>query len=97
LPSIEFRGKDGEVHGVYGYADYAALQAAAAAAGADAQGSPPPSVAQALRSSGALAAAEVAALCGRPVPVAAAELWRMATEWQAKPERLGTAELWTLA
>ena len=34
--------------------------------------------------------------CGLARPAAAAELWRMATEWQVKPERR-TGELWTLA
>ena len=29
LPSLEFRGSDGVVHGVYGYTDYASLAAAA--------------------------------------------------------------------
>jgi predicted DsbA family dithiol-disulfide isomerase len=34
LPSLELRGEDGVVHGVYGYTDHGALRAAAVAAGA---------------------------------------------------------------
>ena len=58
---------------------------------------PAPSVCDALRRFGTMSAAEVAAVCGLSGPAAATELWRLATEWQARPERLGTAELWTRA
>lgn len=97
LPSVEFQGADGTVHGVYGHADYGLLREAAAAAGAQADDSPLPVVSQALRELGPMAVAEVASVCGMPAPAASAELWRLATEWQVKPERVGTAELWTLA
>ena len=97
LPSLEFRGPDGEAHGVYGYSDYPALAAAAQAAGAQLDPGPAPSVCDALRRFGTMSAAEVAAVCGLSGPAAATELWRLATEWQARPERLGTSELWTRA
>jgi predicted DsbA family dithiol-disulfide isomerase len=97
LPSLEFRGPDGQVHGVYGYSEYPELRDASLAAGAQSAGAPAPSVTEALRQFGSLAAAEVAAVCGLPGPAASAELWQLATEWQVKPERFGTAELWTLA
>ena len=97
LPSLEFRGPDGQVHGVYGNSDFPELAEAAQAAGAQPSGAPPPSVGEALRQFGSMSAVEVAAVCRLPGPAASAELWRMATEWQAKPERVGTAELWTPA
>jgi putative protein-disulfide isomerase len=97
LPSLEFTGPDGQTHGVYGPSDYPTLRAAAQASGAQPAQSAPPPVPEAFRRFGAMAAVEVAAVCGLPVPAATAELWRLATEWQAKPERLGTAELWSPA
>jgi predicted DsbA family dithiol-disulfide isomerase len=96
LPSLEFRGEDGQVHGVYGATDYDSLTAAAQAAGAQPGGSGAPSVEQALRQFGSMATPEVAAVCGLPGPRAAAELWRLATEWAVKPERRGSGELWSL-
>jgi putative protein-disulfide isomerase len=97
LPSLEFRGADGSVHGVYGFAGYEELRAAALAAGAEPRGASIPSVEDALRRFGAMASAEVAAVCELPGPRAPAELWRLATEWRVKPERVGSGELWTLA
>ena len=99
LPSLEFVAVDGEVHGVYGPSDYASLAAAAVAAGAapsPAAGAPP-AVEDALRVFGSMATAEVAAVCDLPGPRAPAELWRLATEWRVRPERVGSGELWTLA
>jgi hypothetical protein len=39
----------------------------------------------------------VAAVCELNGPLAAAELWRLATEWQVRPVRVVTGELWELA
>ena len=99
LPSLEFVGLDGEVHGVYGPSDYASLAAAAIAAGARPASAAgvPPAVEVALRTFGPMATAEVAAVCDLPGPRAPAELWRMATEWHVRPDRVGSGELWTLA
>ena len=97
LPSLEFRGGDGVVHGVYGYSDYASLAAAAIAAGAQPAGGAPPGVEDALRAFGSMATAEVAAVCDLPGPRAPAELWRLATEWRVRPDRVGSGELWTPA
>lgn len=97
LPSLEFRGSDGVTHGVYGPTDYASLAAAAIAAGAQPAGGAPPSVEDALRRLHSMATAEVAAVCDLPGPRAPAELWRLATEWRARPDRVGTGELWMLA
>jgi len=97
LPSLEFRGSDDEVHGVYGAAGYEPYREAALAAGADPVGSRPPSIEQALARFGTMSTVEVAVVCELPGPRAPAELWRLATEWKVKPERVGSGELWTLA
>jgi putative protein-disulfide isomerase len=68
--------------------------AAARAAGAEPCATPPSNVEEALRRCGPLAVPEVAALCDLPGPRAAAELWRLALEWRARPERRLTGELW---
>jgi predicted DsbA family dithiol-disulfide isomerase len=98
LPSLEFVGGDGVVHGVYGPADYSALRAAAVAAGASpASRCGPLSVDDALRRFGTMATAEVALVCDLPGPRAPAELWRLALEWRARAERVGTDYLWSPA
>lgn len=102
LPSLEFVAADGTVHGVYGYSDYGSLYAAAVAAGATpaggaSPGGAPPGVEEALREFGSMATAEVAAVCDLPGPRAPAELWRLATEWRVRSDRVGSGELWTVA
>ena len=97
LPSLEFVAADGAVHGVYGPSDYGALRAAAVAAGAPAVLDGPRSVEDALRRFGTMATAEVASVCDLPGPRAPAELWRLATEWRVRAERVGTEYLWSLA
>ena len=99
LPSVEFLIGDGRpVHGVYGFSDYRTLrdEALVAGAAAPAESSRPP-VEDALRRFGSMATAEVASVCDLPGPRAAAELWRLATEWRVRAERVGGGELWTLA
>jgi protein-disulfide isomerase-like protein with CxxC motif len=81
LPSASF---DGE-HWVFGSAPYEDWRAAALAAGARPSGGPPPSVSDALARFGRMAAPEVGAVCDLPGPKAAAELWRLATEWRVRP------------
>ena len=97
LPSLEFVGPDGAVHGVYGYSDYASLAAAAIAAGAEPAGGAPLGVETALGVFGSMATAEVAAVCDLPGPRAPAELWRLAAEWRVRPDRVGSGELWAVA
>lgn len=100
LPTLELRGEDGEdgeVHRVLGPPDsYDAWRAAAVAAGAEPLGTGPPGIEDALRRFGRMATAEVAAVCELPGPRAAAELWRLASEWRVRPERRLTGELWSL-
>lgn len=100
LPSLEFvSAADESVHGVYGPSDYAALRAAAVAAGAVSSTGPAgtPSVEDALRRFGTMATAEVASVCELPGPRAPAELWRLALEWRVRTDRVGTGYLWSLA
>lgn len=98
LPSLEFQG-DGPQSAVYGYADHAVLREAAMTAGAQPRpgAERAPTVEEALRRFQPMATAEVAAVCQLPGPRAPAELWRLASEWRVRPERLGSGELWTLA
>jgi hypothetical protein len=95
LPSLEFQGQDGRVHGAYGYSRYETLREAASAAGAVAE-STTPSVAEALSRFGPMATAEIAEVCRLPGPTAPAALWMMATDWRVRRESCGTGELWTL-
>ena len=44
-----------------------------------------------------MATPEVAVACALPGPHAAAELWRLATEWRVRPEQALTGELWQAA
>jgi hypothetical protein len=50
-----------------------------------------------VRRFGRLATPEVAAASDLPGPRAAAELWRLATEWRVRPERALIGELWSPA
>jgi predicted DsbA family dithiol-disulfide isomerase len=94
LPSLEFRGPDGQVHGVYGYVRYEPLRQAALRAGA--VGEPQAlSIEQALSRFGPMATAELAEVCELPGPTAPAALWKLASEWQINVERCGTGELWS--
>ncbi len=72
----------------------AAEELAGAVARAGAQTREAPSVEEALRRFGRMAVPEVAAVCRLPVPRAAAELWRLAAEWRARPERVLGADIW---
>jgi putative protein-disulfide isomerase len=69
----------------------------AALVDAGAQPGPLPGVEEALGRFGRMATPEVAAVCDLPGPRAAAELWRLATEWRVRPERHLGGEIWALA
>ena len=56
-----------------------------------------PDVAEALRRWSRLALPEVAEATGLPLPRAAAGLWGLALDFRARPERLGSGELWSPA
>ncbi len=59
--------------------------------------SPKLDVVDALARFGSMATPEVSEVCELPGPRASAELWKLATDWKVKYERLGTGELWTKA
>lgn len=96
LPTAVFAGEDGLRHHVFGPAPYDELRAAAEAAGAKASAGPP-EVLDALRRFGRMASREVEVVCDLPEPRAAAELWRLASEWRVRPVRVLTGWLWELA
>jgi len=98
FPSFEFRAdgasaSDPPLSAVYDSGDPDELRAAALAAGASANG-PLPGVEDVLRRFGRVATPEVVAACDLPGPRAAAELWRLASEWRVRAERVLSGELW---
>lgn len=97
FPSAVFVGEDGSRHGVYGRASYERYREAAEAAGARPSRDRPPSIAEALRRFERLASREVEIVCDLPEPRAAAELWRLASEWRVRPVRVLTGWLWEAA
>jgi putative protein-disulfide isomerase len=97
FPSVLFVGEEGARHGAWEFRSYADLRAAAEAAGAVPTGERLPGVLDALRRFGTMATVEVAAVCELPGPRAAAELWRLASEWRVRPVRVITGELWELS
>jgi putative protein-disulfide isomerase len=101
FPSFEFRpdgaaASDPPAAAVYDSGDPGELRAAAVQAGATAAAGLP-GVEDAVRRFGRLATPEVAAACDLPGPRAAAELWRLATEWRLRAERVLGGELWQAA
>ncbi len=97
LPSIRFTGPDGEawVRGEAPYAEWRAAALSAGGAAPDAARLPADPLAAVTRL-GRAATVEVATLCDLPGPRAAAELWRLATEWKLRPVPVLTGELWEL-
>lgn len=81
-----------EIEGVAGLHDVSELERLVAAAGAVA--TPAPRVEEALRRFGRMATAEVAAVCELAGPLAAAELWRLAAQWNVRAVRFIGGELW---
>ena len=96
FPSVVFVSEDGSRHGAFDFDSYEELRSAAEAAGAVPSGDPAPGVLEALRRFGRMATVEVAAVCGLPGPRAPAELWRLASEWQVRPVRGLSGEMWEL-
>jgi predicted DsbA family dithiol-disulfide isomerase len=89
LPALSLGGSV-----VTGVQPYEVFREAALAAGAEPVPGEPLTVLDALRRFGRMATREVEAVCGLPGPRASAELWRLATEWQVKPVRVLTGDLW---
>jgi predicted DsbA family dithiol-disulfide isomerase len=98
FPALRFvpesGGPEAWVGGDHSYEDW---RAAALAAGAEPSGGPPPDVPAALRRFGRMATAELEAACDLPGPRAAAEVWRLASEWRLRRVPVLNTELWELA
>jgi putative protein-disulfide isomerase len=86
-------GDDRWVGGDHSYEEW---RAAATAAGAVPAGDPVPDVVAALQRFGAMATAELEAVCDLPGPRAGAEVWRLASEWRVKRVPVLASELWEL-
>jgi putative protein-disulfide isomerase len=95
FPSFEVVGDGAAAIWLYDSGDPAVLREATLQAGA--RPGPLPDVEEAVRRFGRIGTPEVAAVCDRPGPLAAAELWRLAGEWRVRAERALTGELWSLA
>jgi putative protein-disulfide isomerase len=97
FPTMAFHGEDGSVRRVYGFRPYEEYREAALAAGAEPTGGDPPSVLEAMKRFGRMAAKEVEAVCELPEPRAHAALWGCASEWKLRPLRVLTGYLWEMA
>jgi putative protein-disulfide isomerase len=98
LPVLRFLPDDGgEERRVGGEDPYEEWRAAATAAGASLERTPPPDVPAALRRFGSMATAELAAVCDLPGPRAGAEAWRLASEWRVRRVPVLFGELWEAA
>jgi hypothetical protein len=99
FPALRFIAEDGggEERWVGGDHSYEEWRDAAIAAGAGPGGEPRPDVAAALGRFGAMATAELEAVCDLPGPRAGAEAWRLAAEWRVRRVPVLGAELWELA
>ena len=78
---------------VAGFQPYEAYAEAVGLSAAAARMSP----LEALRRFGRMATREVEEVCGLRGPQASAQLWQLALDWQVKPVRVLTGELWELA
>lgn len=96
FPTAAFAG-GGQRRIVAGHRPYEEYREAAVACGAKPSEERPPPVEAALRRFGRMTTAEVEAVCGLRGPQAPAELWRLATEWRVRPERVLTGWLWEAA
>ena len=94
IPCIAFVTADGGRRWWFGPTPYEELREVAMAAGADPGGQERPPVLDAVRRFGRMSTLEVQEVCGLPGPRAHAELWRLASEWEAKPVSVLTGHLW---
>jgi putative protein-disulfide isomerase len=74
---------------ITGFQPYESYREAVGEAGGDR-----PDVPDALRRFGRMATREVEEVCGLRGPQASAELWKLALDWQVKPTRILTGDLW---
>ncbi len=97
FPTVRFQGDDGEVRWVCGFRPVEAYRDAVLGAGGRPSQDPRPSVLDAVRSFGRMAAPEVAAVCDIPLLKAEAELAALALEWRVRPVPVLAGRLWERA
>lgn len=97
LPTVMLCGDDGSEAWVTGDWQWDAWRAAAERAGAPRRPEGLPGVEEAVRRLRSIATTEVATVCGLPPVRAAAELWRLATDFRVTPRRVPGGELWSPA
>jgi predicted DsbA family dithiol-disulfide isomerase len=97
LPTVVFCGEDGLETWVTGDWQWEAWRSAALAAGARPRGEALPDPEAAVRRFGSITTAEVATVTGLPAVRAAAELWRLATDFRVTARRVPGGELWSPA
>jgi protein-disulfide isomerase-like protein with CxxC motif len=93
LPTLVFRGDEGEERVVVGHGSYERYQDAAVVVGARPSGEQP-SVEALIARFGRVTSAEVELVCELPGPRAGAELFRLAEQWKVRPVRKLTGYLW---
>ncbi len=97
FPTASFLAEDGSPRWLFGAQPYEAYRDAAVEAGAAPLQRDRPDVLGALERFGRMAVVELEAVCDLPRPRVAAELWRLALEWRARPVAVLTGELWEAA
>jgi hypothetical protein len=99
FPALRFIPEDGagEERWVGGDNSYEEWHEAAVAAGATPSAEPRPDVPAALRRFQSMVIVELEAVCDLPGPRAAAEVWRLASEWRLRRVPVLGGELWELA
>jgi hypothetical protein len=94
FPTMRFEGEDGTVRWRFGRVPWEHIESAMESCGVVPAPVERPGVRDALARWGSMAEREIEAVCGLPGPRAAAELWRLASEWQVKPVRVLTGWMW---
>jgi predicted DsbA family dithiol-disulfide isomerase len=95
IPSIHVTGPAGQAWAYDSFTPDGWHAALVAAGGVPAHERP--TVTDALRRFGPMAAVEVAAVCDMPGPTAPAELWALTARWQARVERYPCGEMFSAA
>jgi predicted DsbA family dithiol-disulfide isomerase len=97
LPTLVFRGEQGDERVVAGYQPLEAYRAAAVECGAVSAAGARLGIEEAIALFGRMTTREVEVLCELPGPRASAELFRLAAEWRLRPLRRLTGYLWQAA
>jgi len=96
FPTLAVSGGDEATSWAFGGEPYERWRQVVLAAGGE-PSEERPGVLEALGRFGRMAAPEVEAVCDLRGPRGRAELWRLAADWQVRPQRVLFGELWELA